>query len=109
MDISASSGHLPRMFCFPTQFSIIVGGLFSSVLISCLCLLMYVLFIQNPLNHFLQDCTPLFSIALELFHPDIIFRPPLDESKCDNFYDMSTEIIENIYQISKLGITANEF
>ena len=45
---------------------------------------------------------PLFELQLELFHPTIIFRPPLDERKVNNFFDMTTDIVDDIYKMAEL-------
>ena len=49
-----------------------------------------------------KKIAPLFELQLELFCPNIIFRPPLDEKKMNNFYDMATQIIEDIYHMAHL-------
>ena len=45
----------------------------------------------------------MFDIKLDLFNPNIIFEPSLDKAKVDNFFDMTTAILDDIYEITNLG------
>ena len=54
---------------------------------------------QTDIN---KEITPLFEVRLELFHPDIIFRPPLDDRKMNSFYDICKGIFDDIYHMAKL-------
>ena len=54
---------------------------------------------QTDIN---KDITPLFALELELFNPDIIFRPSLDEKKMDNFHDFCKGILDDIYHMAVL-------
>ena len=45
----------------------------------------------------------MFDIKLDLFDPNIIFEPSLDKAKVNNFFDMTTAILDDIYEITNLG------
>ena len=45
----------------------------------------------------------MFDIKLDLFNPNIIFEPSLDKAKVNNFFDMTTAILDDIYEITNLG------
>ena len=58
----------------------------------------YLLF-ETEVNN---DITPLFDAKLELFDPDIIFRPSLDKTIQNNFYDLITGIVDDILHMATL-------
>ena len=55
---------------------------------------------QTDIN---KDPAPLFEISLELFHPDIIYNPALDDKRMHNFFDITKGVMDSIYQMASLG------
>lgn len=49
-----------------------------------------------------QDPLPLFAAKVELCEPDVIFRPSLENEITNNFYDIVTELIEDVFHMAKL-------
>ena len=61
-----------------------------------------------------RDVAALFTARLELSEPDIIFRPSLDLKMSNNFFDVVTSLIEDIFnmaglvpRIAKAGVGEN--
>ena len=44
---------------------------------------------------------PLFLVKSELFEPEIIFKPSLEKTKVNNFFDMANNLIDDIFKMSK--------
>ena len=61
---------------------------------------------QTDIN---KEPTPLFEISLELFHPDIIYNPALDDKKMHNFFDITKDVVDSIYQMAALGRIIYDF
>ena len=51
----------------------------------------------------------MFDIKLDLFNPNIIFEPSLDKAKVNNFFDMTTAILDDIYEITNLGRWSSDY
>ena len=49
-----------------------------------------------------NDITPLFTVNLELFDPDIIFKPSLDKTIHQNFFDTTCSIIDDVFNMVTL-------
>ena len=49
-----------------------------------------------------KDITPLFEIKLELCEPEIIFKPSLDIKIANNFHDICSGILDDIYKMASL-------
>ena len=45
---------------------------------------------------------PLFDLKIALSDPDIIFQPSIEKTIVGNFFDLTTGIIESIFEMSKL-------
>ena len=45
---------------------------------------------------------PLIEIRLELSEPDVIFRPPVDQSFMGNFYDQIEGYVEDVFKMCAL-------
>ena len=58
----------------------------------------YLLYETDDIN----DITPLFTVDLELFDPNIIFKPSLDKTIHKNFFDTTCEIIDDIFNMVAL-------
>ena len=76
-----------------------VDGIVSEALLWTISSSVGYLLDQTDIN---KDVTPLFGIQLELFHPDIIFRPSLDEKKANNFQEFCKQILDDIYHMANL-------
>ena len=44
--------------------------------------------------------TPLFDFKLALCEPDIIFQPSVEKTMCGNFFDVTDEIMNDIFEMS---------
>ena len=51
---------------------------------------------------YLNDINPLFTVSMELFDPNIIFRPSLDKTIHKNFFDNFCEVIDDIFNMATL-------
>ena len=49
-----------------------------------------------------NDITPLFTVNLELFDPDIIFKPSLDKTIHQNFFETTCSIIDDVFNMVTL-------
>ena len=49
-----------------------------------------------------KNPSTLFSVKMELFDPDIIFRPSLDKDITNNFFDIMIGLIDDIFQMARL-------
>ena len=76
-----------------------VDGIVSEALLWTISSSVGYLLDQTDIN---KEVSPLFGIQLELFHPDIIFRPSLDEKKANNFLDFCKQILDDIYHMADL-------
>ncbi|XP_067164604.1 dynein axonemal heavy chain 9 [Apteryx mantelli] len=73
---------------------IVLDGFFTAIE----CSLKYLLENTDPK----AGLAPLFEVQLDLVIPDLIFRPSLDSSTNDGFYDMVESLLNDIYRISSL-------
>ncbi|NXF34813.1 DYH9 protein, partial [Nyctibius bracteatus] len=73
---------------------IVLDGFFAAIE----CSLKYLLENTDPK----AGLAPLFEVQLDLVVPDLIFRPSLDPSTNDGFYDMVESLLDDIYRISSL-------
>lgn len=62
--------------------------------------------VRCRLQYFLENTepgfsvTPLFEVQLVLNGSDMSFRPPIDLSKKDNFYDLIDRMLDNIFKMA---------
>ena len=49
-----------------------------------------------------NDLSPLFDLKLALCEPDIIFQPSIDKAIVGNFFDVTSEIVNTIFEMSTL-------
>lgn len=49
-----------------------------------------------------SNLSPLFDLKLELCEPDIIFQPSIDKTMVGNFFDVTSDIMNTIFEMSKL-------
>ena len=49
-----------------------------------------------------SNLSPLFDLKLELCEPDIIFQPSIDKTMVGNFFDVTSDIVNTIFEMSKL-------